>query len=65
MNKLIGLGFDGALDLSVLDHVEREWRDRAEPVRAELQFWRIQLLGAASTERGTGCEGSRTCWDDC
>ena len=27
MNKLIGLGFDGPLDLSVLAEVEREWRD--------------------------------------
>ena len=38
MNKLIGLGFDGPLDLSLLNEVEREWRSRAEPVRVELSI---------------------------
>ena len=57
MNKLIGLGFDGALDLSVLDHVEREWRDRAEPVRVELSVLADPTVGEALTERGYRLHG--------
>jgi N-acetylglutamate synthase-like GNAT family acetyltransferase len=57
MNKLIGLGFDGALDLSVLDEVEREWCDRAEPVRVELSVLANPTLGEALTERGYRLRG--------
>jgi len=57
MNKLIGLGFDGALDSSALDEVEREWRDRAEPVRVELSILADPTVGEVLTERGYRLRG--------
>ena len=57
MNKLIGLGFDGALDLSVLAEVEREWRDRAEPVRVELSILAHPTIGEVLTGRGYRLHG--------
>ncbi len=57
MNKLVGLGFDGPLDLSVLGEVEREWRDRAEPVRVELSILADPTIGQALTERGYRLRG--------
>jgi len=57
MNKLVGLGFDGPLDLSVLGEVEREWRDRAEPVRVELSILAHPTVGEALTERGYRLRG--------
>jgi ribosomal protein S18 acetylase RimI-like enzyme len=57
MNKLIGLGFDGPLDLSVLNEVEREWRDRAEPVRVELSVLADPTVGETLTERGYRLHG--------
>ena len=49
MNKLIGVGFEGPLDLSVLNEVEREWRDRAEPVRVELSILAHPTIGEVLT----------------
>jgi ribosomal protein S18 acetylase RimI-like enzyme len=57
MNKLIGLGFDGPLDLSVLNEVEREWRDRAEPVRVELSILAHPAIGETLTEHGYRLHG--------
>jgi ribosomal protein S18 acetylase RimI-like enzyme len=57
MNKLIGLGFDGPLDLSVLNEVEREWRDRAEPVRVELSILAHPAIGEMLTEHGYRLHG--------
>jgi GNAT superfamily N-acetyltransferase len=36
MNKVIGLGFDTALDVEALREIEDRWREREEPVRIEL-----------------------------
>ena len=57
MNKVIGLGFDGPLDLSVLNEVEREWRDRSEPVRVELSILAHPTVGEALTGRGYRLHG--------
>ena len=57
MNKLIGLGFDGPLDLSVLNEVEREWRDRTEPVRVELSILADPAVGETMTQRGYRLHG--------
>jgi hypothetical protein len=59
MNKLIGLGFDGSLDLSLLNEVEREWRDRADPVRVELSIW-PSTVGEVLTGKCGHC--SRMYW---
>lgn len=57
MTKLIGLGFEGPLDVSVLNEVEREWRDRAEPVRVELSNLAHPTISEALTERGYRLRG--------
>jgi hypothetical protein len=57
MTKLIGLGFDGPVDLSVLSEVEREWRDRAEPVRVEISNLADPTVSEALTERGYRLRG--------
>lgn len=57
MTKLIGLGFEGPLDVSVLNEVEREWRDRAEPVRVELSNLAHPTICEALTERGYRLRG--------
>ena len=57
MNKLIGLGFDGPLDLSLLNEVEREWRGRAEPVRVELSILAHPTVGELLTGRGYRLHG--------
>src|SRR5262245_64742543 len=57
MNKIIGIGFDGGLDFTVLDEVEREWRDRTEPVRIELSILSHPTIAEALTERGYRLHG--------
>jgi GNAT superfamily N-acetyltransferase len=57
INKVIGLGFDTDLDVAALEHVEREWRDRGEPVRIELSILANPSVGAALTTRGYGLHG--------
>jgi len=57
MNKLIGLGFDGPLDLYLLNEVEREWRGRAEPVRVELSILAHPTVGEVLTGRGYRLHG--------
>ena len=65
MNKLIGLGFDGPLDLSLLNEVEREWRGRAEPVRVELSILAHPTVGEVLTGRGYRLHGLKEdVWDD-
>jgi GNAT superfamily N-acetyltransferase len=51
-NKVIGLGFDAELDLSALEHIEREWGIRREAVRIEMSILTDPSLGTALTERG-------------
>jgi GNAT superfamily N-acetyltransferase len=57
LNKLIGLGFDGPLDLTDLAEVEREWRDRGEPVRVELSILANATAAPALSERGYRLHG--------
>jgi GNAT superfamily N-acetyltransferase len=57
VNKVIGLGFDGPLDLASLESIEREWRDRGEPVRIELSILADATAGPALSERGYRLHG--------
>jgi N-acetylglutamate synthase-like GNAT family acetyltransferase len=57
VNKVIGLGFDGPLDPASLENVEREWRDRGEPVRIELSILADATAGPALSARGYRLHG--------
>jgi GNAT superfamily N-acetyltransferase len=52
INKVIGLGFDGALDLRELQTVETAWRERGEPVRVELCGLTDPAIAKMLSERG-------------
>jgi GNAT superfamily N-acetyltransferase len=52
MNKMIGIGFDGPLDIDVLEEIEAEWRDRDEPVRVELSVLADVAVAPALSRRG-------------
>ncbi len=57
VNKVIGLGLDADLDLAALARIEREWRDRGEPVRIEMSVLADPSLGSALTDRGYRLHG--------
>lgn len=57
VNKLIGLALDAPLDVTTLADVEREWRDRGEPVRVELSIVADAGAGPALSERGYRLHG--------
>ena len=57
VNKVIGLGFDGDLDLAALGRIEREWGARGEPVRIEMSVLVDPSIGAALTGRNYGLHG--------
>jgi GNAT superfamily N-acetyltransferase len=57
INKVIGLGFDAALDGEALERVEGAWRDRGEPVRIELSVLTDPSLGTTLTDRGYRLHG--------
>jgi GNAT superfamily N-acetyltransferase len=57
MNKVIGLGFDGPIDLGALEDVEREWRARDEAVRIELSILADASIPVALSERGYHVHG--------
>jgi GNAT superfamily N-acetyltransferase len=57
MNKLIGLGFDGPIDLEALEQIEREWRARDEAVRVELSILADPSIPVALSERGYHVHG--------
>jgi GNAT superfamily N-acetyltransferase len=57
INKVIGLGFDGGLDVAALEGVERAWIDRGEPVRIEMSVLADPSLGPALTDRGYRLHG--------
>ena len=52
MNKVIGAGFDGPLDLEVLANIEGRWTVRHEPVRVELSILADPGAVAALAARG-------------
>jgi N-acetylglutamate synthase-like GNAT family acetyltransferase len=57
INKVIGLGFDAPLDLSSIADVEREFRNRDEPVRIELSILADATAGPTLSERGYRLHG--------
>jgi GNAT superfamily N-acetyltransferase len=57
MNKVIGLGFDGPIDLEALEDVEREWQARDEAVRIELSILADASIPVALSERGYHVHG--------
>lgn len=57
INKVIGLGFEAPLDLTSLAEVEREWRDRGEPVRIELSILADAAAGPTLSDRGYRLHG--------
>jgi GNAT superfamily N-acetyltransferase len=59
MNKVIGLGLEGPIDLEALEEIEREWRARDEAVRIELSILSDPSIPVVLSERGYhvhGCE---------
>jgi GNAT superfamily N-acetyltransferase len=59
MNKVIGLGLDGPVDLEALEAIEQEWRARDEAVRIELSILADPTIPVVLSERGYhvhGCE---------
>jgi GNAT superfamily N-acetyltransferase len=57
VNKVIGLGFDGPIDLDALGQIEREWRARDEAVRVELSILADPSIPVALSERGYHVHG--------
>jgi GNAT superfamily N-acetyltransferase len=57
VNKLIGLGFDGPIDLDALEQIEREWHARDEAVRVELSILADPSVPVALSERGYHVHG--------
>ena len=57
MNKVIGLGFDGPIDLEALEQIEREWHARDEAVRIELSILADASIPVALSERGYHVHG--------
>jgi ribosomal protein S18 acetylase RimI-like enzyme len=57
LNKVIGLGFDGPIDLGELAEIEREWHARREPLRIELSILADASIPPALTERGYRLHG--------
>ena len=51
-NKAIGIGFGATIDEASLDAIEREWRDRGEPIRFELATLADPSLSPLLTARG-------------
>ncbi|HEX7087701.1 MAG TPA: hypothetical protein VF198_15175 [Vicinamibacterales bacterium] len=52
VGKVIGLGFDGALDAAEIEAVERAWDERGEAVRVELSTRADGSIAPALTARG-------------
>jgi GNAT superfamily N-acetyltransferase len=57
MNKVIGLGFDGPIELEALEEVEREWHARDEAVRIELSILADASIPVMLSERGYHLHG--------
>jgi GNAT superfamily N-acetyltransferase len=57
VNKVIGIGFDGPLDLDALAAIEEEWRARGEAVRFELSVLADPSAPVVLSERGYHVHG--------
>ena len=57
VSKVIGLGFDGPIDLEALEQIEREWQARDESVRVELSILADPSIPVALSERGYHVHG--------
>jgi GNAT superfamily N-acetyltransferase len=57
VNKVIGLGFEGPIDIEALEHVEREWQAREEAVRIELSILADASIPVTLSERGYHVHG--------
>lgn len=57
MNKVIGLGLDGPIDLETLEEIEREWGARDEAVRVELSILADPSIPVVLSERGYHVHG--------
>jgi GNAT superfamily N-acetyltransferase len=57
MNKVIGLGLDGPIEIQALEDVEREWRARDEAVRIELSILADASVPVVLSERGYHVHG--------
>jgi hypothetical protein len=57
MNKVIGLGFEGPIDLEALERIEDEWSERDEAVRIELSILADPSIPVMLSERGYHVHG--------
>lgn len=57
VNKVIGIGFDGPLEMGSLEAVEDEWRALEEPVRVELSILAHETVAPALAARGYQVHG--------
>ena len=57
MNKVIGLGFEGPIDIEALEQIEREWHAREEAVRVELSILADASIPVTLSERGYHVHG--------
>ena len=57
VNKVIGIGFDGPLDVDALAAIEEEWRGRNEAVRFELSVLADPSVPVMLSERGYHVHG--------
>lgn len=57
VNKLIGVGFDGALDEAALAAVEKAWAAQGEPMRVELSTLAAPEVGRQMTGRDYRLDG--------
>ena len=57
MNKVIGFGFDGELNLQEVATIEERWAERGEPVRIELSILADPAVVAKLSERGYRLQG--------
>lgn len=57
VNKLIGVGFGGALDETALERIERAWGERGEPARVELSSLAAPEVGLQLSRRGYQLHG--------
>jgi ribosomal protein S18 acetylase RimI-like enzyme len=57
VNKIIGIGLDGPLDIDALEAIEAEWQNRREDVRIELSTLADPTIGPMLSARGYQLHG--------